>query len=94
MSKMGSIWTSKNFLTTETTNTNQKSLFSIIKCKIKKKLINKSQDNEFRDKSNLDTCQKWAQFGPKKFFWRLKPPVPARNHWCLSKYAKQKKAYQ
>ena len=60
----------------------------------KKKLINKSQDNEFGDKSNLDTCQKWAQFGPQKIFWRLKPPLPPRNHCCLSKYAKQKKAYQ
>ena len=30
----------------------------------KKKLINKSQDNEFGDKSNLDICQEWAQFGP------------------------------
>ena len=33
------------------------------------------------------TRQKWAQFGPQKNFWRLKPPVPARNHCCLSKYA-------
>ena len=53
----------------------------------KKKLVNKSQD-KFGDKINLDTSQKWAQFGPQKFFWRLKPPVPARNHCCLSKYAK------
>ena len=58
----------------------------------KKKLVNKSQDNEFGDKSNLDTCQKWAQFEPQKFFWRLKPPVTARSHCFLSKYAKQKKS--
>ena len=34
----------------------------------KKKFVNKSQDNEFGDKSNLDTCQKWAQLGPQKIF--------------------------
>ena len=56
--------------------------------------MNKSQDNEFGDQSNLDSCQKWAQFGPQQIFWRVKPPVPARNHCCLSKYAKWKEAYQ
>ena len=36
--------------------------------RVQKKLVNKSQDNEFGDKSKLDTCQKWAQFGPQKIF--------------------------
>ena len=31
----------------------------------KRKLVNESQDNEFGDKSNLDTGQKWNQFGPE-----------------------------
>ena len=34
----------------------------------RKKINNKSQDNEFGDKNNLDTGQKWAQFGPEKKF--------------------------
>ena len=39
---------------------------------------------EFGDKNNLDTGQKLAQFGLEKNFWRMKPPLPARNHCCLS----------
>ena len=51
MSKMGSIWTSKNFLTTETTSNHQLEIIVFHQnMQDKKKLINKSQDNEFGDK--------------------------------------------
>ena len=33
-----------------------------------KKYAKDNEDNEFGDESYLDTCQKWAQFGPQKFF--------------------------
>ena len=49
-----------------------------------KKHMSKSRDIEFGDKNNLETGPKWAQFGPEKFFWRLKPPVPARKRCGLS----------
>ena len=49
----------------------------------KKKLINKSQDNEFGDKKLI-----WRQafIGHKRrkyFFWRLEPPRSVRYHSCL-----------
>ena len=41
----------------------------------KKKLTSKSQENEFGDKNNLETCPKMAQLDLKNFF-------DDRNHQC------------
>ena len=58
----------------------------------KKKLVNKSQDNEFGDKSNLDTCQKWAQFGPQKNFLTTETSSTSKKSLLSIKICKMKKS--
>ena len=58
----------------------------------KKKIINKSQDNEFGDKSNLDTCQKWSQFGPQKNFLTTETSIATKEPLLSIKVCKIKKS--
>ena len=57
----------------------------------KRKLVNKSQDNKYGDKSNLDTCQKLAQFGPQKIFLATETSSSSKKSLLSIKICKMKK---
>ena len=48
-----------------------------------KKIMTKSQENEFGDKNNLETSPKMALFWAKYIFGLQTSPESARYHCCL-----------
>ena len=73
MSKMGSIWTSKNFLTNETSSTSKKSVLSINTCKIKNSLSIKVNILNLETKLIWTHVKNGLNLDLKKFFddWNL-----------------------